>query len=127
MTTFRPTPGRANAQRVAAAVPRGLRRSRLGCGPVAMGDSPLPVLPWTTTPARGRRVGGFSGCGMTHAAILLILLCGPADTREDAPADACEHGEIRARSCAVAERYIRAGMRAGQVLHILACQEAPAA
>lgn len=63
---------------------------------------------------------------MMHAALLVFLLCGPDDGRDDAPADSCEHGEMRARSCAAAERYIRAGMRADQVLHILGCQEAGA-
>lgn len=60
---------------------------------------------------------------MMHAALLVFMLCGPADLLDEAPLDACEHGEMRARSCAAAERYIRTGMRAGQVLHVLTCQE----
>jgi hypothetical protein len=60
---------------------------------------------------------------MMHAALLIFVLCGPLDGGDDAPADSCEHGEMRARSCGAAERFLRAGMRAGQVLHVMACQE----
>lgn len=60
---------------------------------------------------------------MMHMALLLIMLCGPGDQMDDAPLDACEEGTIRARSCAAAERWVRAGMRADQTLHILGCQE----
>jgi hypothetical protein len=60
-----------------------------------------------------------------HAALLVFLLCGPADLRDDAPADACEAGEMRARSCAAAEHYLRAGLRDGQVLHVMDCRVSP--
>jgi hypothetical protein len=58
---------------------------------------------------------------MMHAAVLIFALCSAADGQQDAPADACEHGEIRAQSCGAAERFVRAGMREGQTLHIMDC------
>lgn len=61
---------------------------------------------------------------MTHAALLLVLICGPADLQDSPPPDACEHGEIRWHSCAAAEGWLRAGLRRGQVLHVLGCEPA---
>lgn len=59
---------------------------------------------------------------MMHIAVLVILICGAADLRDDAPADACEAGEIRAASCQAAEQYIRAGLQPGQTLHVMGCR-----
>jgi hypothetical protein len=41
---------------------------------------------------------------------------------EHAALDACEHGEIRAASCDAAERWLRAGLRHGQTLHVMGCR-----
>lgn len=53
---------------------------------------------------------------MMHVAILLFALCAAGDP------DDCEMGEIRARSCAAAEAYLRAGMRPGQTLFVWGCE-----
>jgi hypothetical protein len=37
---------------------------------------------------------------------------------------ACEEGEVRARSCEVALAYVRAGLRSGQTLHVSSCEVA---
>jgi hypothetical protein len=52
---------------------------------------------------------------------LLFTLCGADAAREDAPPDACESGIIRHAECAGAQRFLRAGLRAGQVLHVHRC------
>jgi hypothetical protein len=54
---------------------------------------------------------------IAHAFLLAFTLCSGVATG----LDACEEGEIRARSCAAAEAFVRAGMRAGQVLHVVHC------
>lgn len=40
--------------------------------------------------------------------------------------DHAEMGEVKARTCAIAERYLRAGLREGQRLVVLSCKGAPA-
>lgn len=60
---------------------------------------------------------------MMHAFLLVFTICSVAMD----PAIgwfACEEGEIRARSCAVAEAWIRAGLRDGQTIHISTCEAA---
>lgn len=60
---------------------------------------------------------------MMHAALLIFTIC--AATSDPAIGwPACEEGEVRARSCAVAEAWVRAGLRAGQVLHVSGCETA---
>ena len=54
---------------------------------------------------------------MTPAAIVLTFFLCASDADEQ-----CIDGEIRTTSCARAEAYLRAGMTAGQVLHILSCE-----
>lgn len=56
---------------------------------------------------------------MAHAFILVFTLCSTATGL-----DACEEGTVVARSCAAAEAWVRAGLRDGQVLHIVHCGEA---
>ncbi len=53
-----------------------------------------------------------------HVAVLFFMLCtSPSQDHEE-----CEEGTIWARSCAVAERHLRDMMRAGQTLHVWACE-----
>jgi hypothetical protein len=56
---------------------------------------------------------------MMHAFLLAFTLCSTAPGL-----DACEEGEVRARSCAAAEAWVRAGMREGQTLHVASCEPA---
>jgi hypothetical protein len=58
----------------------------------------------------------------TLTILMIFLLCGPCDT-EDCGLDACEAGEVAASSCAVAEVWVREGMRPGQVLTVVECRE----
>ena len=51
-----------------------------------------------------------------HAAVLFFAICS-ANSDE-----LCEEGTIWARSCAVAERHLRDMLRAGQTLHVWACE-----
>lgn len=60
---------------------------------------------------------------MMHAFLLTFALCTSAPDLEIG-AHACEAGEIRARSCAAAEAWVRAGMRDGQELIVLSCEAA---
>lgn len=58
-----------------------------------------------------------------HAFLLVFTICASAAD----PAigwQACEEGEIRARSCAAAEAWVRAAMRPGQTLHVSSCESA---
>jgi hypothetical protein len=58
-----------------------------------------------------------------HAALILVWICGARGMDEHAALDACEHGEIRAASCDAAERWLRAGLRHGQTLHVMGCRQ----
>jgi hypothetical protein len=51
---------------------------------------------------------------MKPAFILLFLIC-PAEGA------LCEEGLVAHRTCALAENYVRFGMRQGQSLHIIEC------
>lgn len=51
-----------------------------------------------------------------HAAVLFFAIC--TSTSDEL----CEEGAIWARSCAVAERHLRDMLRAGQTLHVWACE-----
>jgi hypothetical protein len=51
---------------------------------------------------------------MKPAFILLFLIC-PAEGA------LCEEGMVVHRACALAENYVRFGMREGQSLHIIEC------
>ncbi len=55
-----------------------------------------------------------------HAFLLAFTLCSGVSNSFDA----CEEGEVRARSCAAAEAFVRGGMRPGQTLHLVHCGEA---
>ncbi len=57
---------------------------------------------------------------LAHAFLLAFTICSGTTVSFDA----CEEGEVRARSCAAAEAWVRAGMRAGQTLHVVHCGEA---
>lgn len=57
---------------------------------------------------------------MILAALLLFSIC----TANSADGDECEAGEVRARSCVAAEAWVRAGLRPGQRLVIIHCQDA---
>lgn len=58
---------------------------------------------------------------MTHLALLTFLICGTPDPALET--EWCEPGEIRAASCQAAEAYLRAGLRRGQELHVMGCEE----
>ncbi len=51
---------------------------------------------------------------MKPAFILLFLICPPEGAM-------CEEGLVVHRTCVLAERYVRWGMREGQSLHITEC------
>lgn len=53
--------------------------------------------------------------------LLSFVLCTAAADPHTGRAD-CEPGEVSHRSCALAEAYVRAGMRPGQVLHVSGCE-----
>ena len=55
-----------------------------------------------------------------HAITLFFILCGTPDPA--AHGEHCEDGAIKARTCAAAEAFLRAGMQAGQVLHVTGCE-----
>lgn len=55
----------------------------------------------------------------TFAAILFFAIC---TAHSD---ELCEEGQAWARSCAVAEQHLRAGLREGQTLHVWACEVRP--
>ncbi|CAB4157009.1 hypothetical protein UFOVP747_62 [uncultured Caudovirales phage] len=59
---------------------------------------------------------------MTHAALLLFALCSAPDPAWPNAMSACEEGEVRARTCEIAIRYVTAGIRPGQELHIWSCE-----
>lgn len=52
--------------------------------------------------------------------LLAFLIYRPADGR------VAEEGHVIARSCAIAEAYIRAGLREGQAVSFGACEQQPA-
>lgn len=58
-----------------------------------------------------------------HAFLLAFVVCAAGEV-PGLFSDRCEEGEVRARSCAAAEAWVRDGLRAGQVLHLLHCGEA---
>jgi len=58
---------------------------------------------------------------MMHAALLLFAICSGPDPAWPSEMSACEEGILAAQSCAIAERYVRAGLRPGQELHIWSC------
>lgn len=58
---------------------------------------------------------------MIFAALLTFAICGGSPSEYDD----CEQGELRARSCVIAETYLRAGLRVGQVLHVHSCTVQP--
>lgn len=65
---------------------------------------------------------------MSLAAVALtFLICVPPS--EPDGSEYCEDGRVVARACDLAERWMRDGLRPGQVLHVLRCEEdgAPAA
>ena len=55
-----------------------------------------------------------------HAITLFLILCGTPDPA--AHGEHCEDGAIKARTCAAAEAFRRAGMQARQVLHVTGCE-----
>ena len=57
-----------------------------------------------------------------HAVLLLAILC--AAPRVDGW-NACEEAAIRAASCQAAETWLRAGLRPGQTIRVLSCDEVP--
>jgi len=50
--------------------------------------------------------------------LLLFAIC---RVPEPEALDGCEYGQVAAPTCAAAERYLRAGLRPGQVLHVWEC------
>jgi hypothetical protein len=59
----------------------------------------------------------------TLTILFVFWLCAADADREDAPPDCCEQGHVAASSCAVAEAFVREGMRPGQVLTVVECRE----
>lgn len=59
---------------------------------------------------------------IAHAVILLAVLCGPI---RPGSWDACEEAEVRAATCEAAERHLRDGLRPGQTLRVLSCEDVP--
>ena len=55
---------------------------------------------------------------MKPAFILLFLICPPEGAM-------CEEGLVVHRTCALAENYVRFGLREGQSLHITECVAQP--
>jgi hypothetical protein len=51
---------------------------------------------------------------MKPAFILLFLICPPEGAQ-------CEEGLVVHHTCAMAERYVRFGLREGQSLHVTEC------
>jgi hypothetical protein len=58
----------------------------------------------------------------SYAVILTALLCGAPDS--GSTYDRCEEAEVIARTCEVAEQWLRDGLRPGQTLRILSCEAA---
>jgi hypothetical protein len=53
--------------------------------------------------------------------VLSFVIC-TAAADPHTGARGCEQGDVTHRSCAMAEEYVRAGLRPGQVLHVSGCE-----